>query len=97
MPGTLFLRLAADPDRAAWVCLDEHGRQLEPPQQGSLMDAGPLARESRVVVLVPAMQIVTTLVSVPPTRNTARLRQMLPYTLEETLAQDVDELHSHRR
>jgi general secretion pathway protein L len=92
MSGTLFIRLAAEGDQASWVRLDEHGRQLASPLQGSLAEASQVEHEQRVVVLVPAMQVMSTRATVPPTRNAVRLRQMLPYSLEELLAQDVDEL-----
>ncbi|MEQ8204542.1 MAG: type II secretion system protein GspL, partial [Woeseia sp.] len=48
-------------------------------------------RDRRVLVLVPGKDVLTTTASIPVKGN--RLQAALPYALEETLADDVDNLH----
>jgi general secretion pathway protein L len=92
MSPTLVIRLSADAALADWVCLDDQGRQATPVQRGDLASIAATGKDQRVIVLVPAVHVITTDATLPPTKSAARLRQMLPYTLEETLAQDVEQL-----
>lgn len=59
---------------------------------GTLVDAGQAAAAQRVTVLVPT-DAVALLTARIPTRQRQRLRQALPYALEEQLAADVETLH----
>jgi general secretion pathway protein L len=90
--GTLAIRLHSAPQQIEWVQLDQQGRQYGAIRNDAHEDLRVLARDRRVIVLVPAMHVITTEVDIPPTKSSARMRQMLPFALEETLAQDVDEL-----
>jgi general secretion pathway protein L len=87
----LFIQLGELRDQATWAAFDAAGRLLTPVSRGSLAAARTQADGRRVVVLVPAAEIVTTQAQVPITSQ-ARLRQMLPFTLEDALAEDVEQL-----
>ncbi len=88
---TLILRLDADAATARWAVFDADGRLMSAPAAGPLGDAVEPARGRRLVVLVPGLDVVTTETALP-NLGAARLRKMLPYSLEDTLAEDVDNL-----
>lgn len=89
MPDTLFLRLGQHPEQQlSWW----RSEQTEHTQYGSLQDAAMAAAGARVVVLAPASEMLCTQVEVSAI-PAGKLRQALPYALEEQLAADVDEMH----
>ncbi len=59
---------------------------------GDLSEAAPLAPGARVIVLVPSETLLLADVELPG-RNQQRLRQALPYAMEERLVDDVDAMH----
>lgn len=59
---------------------------------GDLSEAAAHAAGARVTVLVPSETLLLTDVELPG-RNQQRLRQALPYALEERLVDDVEDLH----
>lgn len=61
-------------------------------QQGSVADALASCGGRRVIVLVPAEQVLLTQVQLA-VRQQAKLMQAVPYALEEQLAEDVQHLH----
>ena len=77
---------------ALWAPADASGRLLGTVQRGPLAAAAAMAADRRVIALVPAEQLMLTRVAVPGLRG-ARLRQAIPYALEERLAVDVDDVH----
>lgn len=92
MAEFLVIRLKADPEQPAdWIAVDSEGSRLGPPVTGSLAEARIDVRDRRVLVLVPGTEVLTTTASIPVKGN--RLQAALPYALEETLADDVDNLH----
>src|SRR5690606_26242647 len=90
---SLFIRPipTGGPADVEWAAVDESGALLAPPASGTLADVGPLAASKRVVFLAPAAEVVTTRVALPAA-SPARMRQMLPFSLEDSLADDVDDL-----
>jgi general secretion pathway protein L len=60
--------------------------------EGSLTDASQQVRGRRILVLIPASEILITSVTIP-TRNRQRLLQAIPFSLENELTEDIDELH----
>lgn len=65
-------------------------------QAGNLDDALLLARDRRLVVMVPSTELTLTTVELPLQLQTApqgKLLQALPYLLEDRLAEDVETLH----
>lgn len=92
MADYLFIRFRDDPSEVESVVLDEHGRLIERPSRGPLELLARRAQGRRVVVLLPGTEIVTTQAQLPKASQT-RLRQLLPFTLEDSFAADVDSLH----
>ena len=88
----LVVRLSTIPGNVSWVVLDSAGHRLSPIAHGSLEEAVGEAANRRVLLLVSGLDAVCSRASLP-VKSAARLRQMLPYSLEETVAEDVDRLH----
>lgn len=93
MAEFLFIRprTADAPGDVEWAAVDDTGALLAQPAAGPLADAAPLAAGKRVVFLAPAADVMTTRVALPAA-SPARMRQMLPFSLEDSLADDVDDL-----
>jgi general secretion pathway protein L len=93
MADWLLLRLPRTPDQAAtWLVADSRGVAQGPPQSGPLSLAAPRGAGRRICVLVPGTDV---LVAEPelPTKAGTKLHQLVPYALEEQLADDIDDLH----
>lgn len=93
MADWLLLRLPRVPDQAAtWLVVDPRGVAQGPPQSGPLSLAAPRSAGRRICVLVPGTDV---LVAEPelPTKAGTKLAQLVPYALEEQLADDIDDLH----
>src|SRR5262249_42159072 len=90
---SLVIRLSEQDDApAAWIVVDSTGMRLSNVQVGPLTLAAPLTVGKRVWVLVPGVEVLLTEAQLPvPGAN--RLAQIVPYALEEHLADDVDEMH----
>ena len=93
MADWLLIRLSStSPSEVSWLACNEAGQIVLPPQSGSLDQAVPLAASRRVAVLVPSDQVLLTDAQLPA-KSGAKLLQMVPYALEEQLAEDVEDLH----
>ena len=92
MTDYLFVRLGASGPDAATVVLNAEGRVVEPVRRARLDAIASRTEGRRVIVLAPATETVTTRADLPKASQ-ARLRQLLPYSLEETFAEDVETLH----
>lgn len=93
MAETLLIRLPRTPQQApTWVVVDARGAAAGPAQSGPLSLAAPRAAGRRVCVLVPGPDVLVTHAEVPA-RAGAKLAQLVPYALEEQLAEDIDALH----
>ena len=93
MADWLLLRLSRAPDQPpSWLVVDPRGVASGPPQSGPLSLAAPRSAGRRICVLVPGTDV---LVAEPelPTKAGAKLLQLVPYALEEQLADDIDDLH----
>lgn len=92
MAETLLLRLPHAADEAAtWLIVDARGAAVGPPQSGPLNLAAARVAGRRVCALVPGADV---LLAEPelPAKAGARLAQLVPYALEEHLADDIDDL-----
>lgn len=87
----LVVRLQEDAAPAQWAVFDDDGRVVRQAQAGRLEDASDVAAGRRVIVLVPGVEVVLTETTVPKA-SPARLRKMLPFSLEDTLAEDIEQL-----
>lgn len=92
MPEFLVIRLPADADAPAqWIAVDSEGTRIGPPVSGPLAEATRDVRDRRVLALVPGADVLTTSVDIP--LKGSKLEAALPFALEETVAEDIDELH----
>lgn len=91
MQNTFVIRLGGTPEASvSWLGRSEYGFAKE--ASGELREAALRSQGSRIVVLAPASPMMTCVAELPPTPS-ARLRQALPYALEEQFAEDVESLH----
>ena len=91
MTETLVVRLD-DGEQANWIVADSSGTRVSPPVLGPLSAAAIDAGDRRVVVLVPAADVLTTTIDLP-LKSPAKIQQALPFALEEFVAEDVEALH----
>jgi general secretion pathway protein L len=96
MPDILVIRLQSsvtDGDAVAeWLVVDGAGGSKVQRESGPLSDAAPAAAGRRVVVLVPGTDVLLA-EPVLPLKSSAKLAQVVPFALEEQLAEDVEDLH----
>lgn len=93
MADWLLLRLPRTPqEQASWLVVDARGA-AGPPQGGPLSLAAARAAGRHVVVLVPGTDVLLAQPELPPAKAGTKLHQLVPYALEEHLAEDVEELH----
>lgn len=92
MADHLFIRLSESSDEAVVVALNSDGHLLRGPETVPLMEIAGQAEGMQVTGLLPAREVVSCLARVPTTSQ-ARLRQMLPFSLEDDFASDISELH----
>src|SRR5258708_22016699 len=93
MADWLLIRLPRTAEQpATWLTVDSRGNPSGPPQSGPLSLAAPQAMSRRICVLVPGTDVLLTEPEVP-TKAGTKLHQVVPYALEEQLADDIDDLH----
>jgi general secretion pathway protein L len=93
MAETLVLRLdPADSGTGTWIVADEQGRRIGVPGAGPIAEAVHAGAGRRIVVLVPAVDVLLTRVSLP-VKGAAKILRALPFALEEQIAEDVEALH----
>src|SRR5215469_8417594 len=92
MSDWLLLRLPrADTELATWLVVDARGAPLSPPQSGPLTLAAARVPGRRVCVLVGGADVLLAEPEVP-VKAGAKLQQLVPYALEEHLAEDIEDL-----
>jgi general secretion pathway protein L len=92
MADWLLIRLANDPEHIECLTADAAGRIVAPVHRGPLSSIAQHAAGQRICVLVPASDVLLTDAEVPA-KSGARLQQIVPYALEEQVAEDIDSLH----
>ena len=93
MADWLLLRLPrADAELATWLVVDARGAPISPPQSGPLGLAAARAPGRRVCLLVGGAEVLLAEPEVP-VKAGAKLPQLVPYALEEQLAEDIEDLH----
>lgn len=92
MSEFVVIRLNAEDQPVEWVLADSNATRRSRMATGSLLQAAADIGDRDVVVLVPALDVLTTTVHIPA-RSATKIRTALPFALEEDLADDVDELH----
>lgn len=92
MADFLVIRIPADRGQeTAWIAVDGNGTRKSPPATGTLAEAANDIGNRDVIVLVPAVSVLTTTVNIPV--RGSRLLAALPFALEEHVADDIDNLH----
>jgi general secretion pathway protein L len=76
----------------SWLVCNDMGQVLLPPQSGTLEQAAQMATTRRVAALVPSDQVLLTDAQLPA-KSGAKLHQIVPFALEEQLAEDIEDLH----
>jgi general secretion pathway protein L len=87
---TFFVRLS-DAGTATWGAFDPTGRLVGPLGRGDLQVAHSALGGRRSTVLVSPVDVVMTEAALPAASQ-SRLRQIAPFSLEEHLANDVDDM-----
>jgi len=82
----------APEQEASWILADARGNAISAPQSGPLEQAAQRAAGRHVCALVPGTDVLLTEPEVPVKAGT-KLQQVVPYALEEQLADDIDDLH----
>lgn len=81
-----------EPGIAEWIAVDANGGRVGDPVRGPLGAARVALGDRRLIVLLPSLDVLTTSVYIP-LKSASRIQQALPFALEETVAEDVEELH----
>jgi general secretion pathway protein L len=87
---TFFVRLS-DEGTATWGAFDATGHLVGPLGRGTLQAAHSALAGRRTTLLVSSVDVVVAEAALPAASQ-ARLRQIAPFSLEEYLASDVDEM-----
>ena len=85
----LVLRLA---NPISWLIVGSDGGRLGPVATGDFADAAPVANERQVVVIAPGASVTLARPELPAKAG-ARLAQVVPYAMEESLAGEVEQFH----
>ena len=75
-----------------WMVCNDDGHVLVNAVSGELVQAAPLATGRRIAVIVPGTEVLTT-ESDAPAKNAAKLAQVIPFALEERVADEIEDLH----
>ena len=81
-PEHLVIRLEQELEDASWIVLDENGYRLKF-VRGPLEQATTETKNRSVTVLIPGLDVITTQAKLPAKRI-SKIRQILPFSLEET-------------
>jgi len=88
----IFVVRLSDEHEPTWVTVDASGQLTGSAGSCPLENLAAMVAQRKLVVLVPSQKVLLTAVNLP-IRNPAKLRQALPYALEEQVAEDLDKLH----
>lgn len=91
MSESLIIQLR-DGAPARWMVCNDDGHVLVNAMSGELVQAVPLSVGRRVAVIVPASAVLAT-ESDAPAKNAAKLAQVIPFALEERVADEIENLH----
>jgi general secretion pathway protein L len=92
MAENLLIRFQAEADLIQWILVDGAGAPIGEVQEGTVDSLADVHCQGRTIVLLPATDVLLTSINIP-IRNAARLRQALPFAIEEQLADDLGDLH----
>lgn len=78
--------------RVSWYPLGKNSSPLSPRGTGTLEEAAEKIKGWRLVAIFPASDLLLTKVTVP-SKNKQRLVQAIPFTLENDLTEEIEQLH----
>ena len=84
--------LLRDGAAAQWMVCDDAGRVIVNAVAGELAQATAMSAGRRVAVIVPATEALST-DSDAPARSASKLAQVVPFALEERVADEIENLH----
>ncbi len=76
----------------SWVITGADGGRLGPVATGELADCAPIAKDRQVVVVAPGPSVTLARPELP-VKSGAKLAQVVPYAMEESLAGEVENFH----
>jgi general secretion pathway protein L len=85
----IHLRDGASPQ---WMVCNDDGHVIVNAVSGELVQATAMSTGRRVAVILPANEVLTT-ESDAPAKGAAKLAQVIPYALEERVADEIENLH----
>ena len=91
MSESLVIQLH-DGDLPQWMVCNGDGRVVVEAVSGELMQATAMSTGRRVAVILPAGEALAT-ESDAPAKGAAKLAQVVPYALEERVADEIEHLH----
>lgn len=93
MAETIVIRLHdSGPDQVSWYPLGKHPSPLAPRGEGTLTQAAEMTRGWRLLAIAPSSDLLLTKVNIP-SNNRQRLIQAIPFTLENDLTEEIEQLH----
>ncbi|HEX5055545.1 MAG TPA: type II secretion system protein GspL [Gammaproteobacteria bacterium] len=90
---TLLIKPDPASDHAQWVVIDSAGNPHSTVGQGALGQVHDIARQRRIVCMIPAVDIYLGQALLPAQGNRNKYRQAVPFALEDDLVEDLEELH----
>jgi general secretion pathway protein L len=91
MAESLIIQLGSA-DSPHWMVCNDDGHVVVNAVSGELAHAAPLAVGRRVAVIVPASEVLVADCEAPA-KSAAKLAQVMPYALEERVADEIENLH----
>lgn len=92
MQEKLIIFLQDDPSRLGWAVMDKQGNVRQSMDHDTPLGLAEIADNKEVIVIVPAQSVLLTSVQLPKLSR-SRLRQAVPFALEETLTENIEQLH----
>ena len=92
MSETVYLQLPRGDEAARWLRVDALGNRVGHVQQGAPGELPPSTPGQRLVVIAPGEHTALLKADIP-SRNLQKALQAAPFTLEDRLAEDVENLH----
>ena len=93
MADTLLIHYnPALPDNATWSLVNAAGEMTTMLSHGALKDAASIAEKHKTIVLLDSTDIYIDSVKLP-IKNQQKLLRAIPFALEETIADEIDDLH----
>ncbi len=91
MSEYFIIRLLNDDFFCNWIRIDKNGHATQEVKEGSLSDASKEASKFKIIILIPGTKVSLKKYKIP-TKNKSNIQKMLPYLIEEDMAEDPEKL-----